>query len=208
MDRFETFLSWAKEYIATKERTKYYSFNSMDAFYQKASYLDTLTDENVAYIREQKEKYGADFDKHIDDILDKIFKEEEMGFLLSDLEKIIDIDIDHIYYKYKFKIYEIDADKKVHTLSHDVELSDDDYAKLLAWIIVDDFLTMNTLRHHDRNLYDTIMRGIDAHYYDDDCFFCENPYVAVFDEAQTDAEAIMKQHDIHRSGGHLMTPLY
>ena len=127
-----------------------------------------------------------------------------MGFLLSDLEKIIDIDIDHIYYKYKFKIYEIDADKKVYTLSQDVELSDDYYAKLLAWIIVDDFLTMNILRHHDRNLYDTIMRGIDAYYFNGDYFEVDNPYVAVFDEAQTDADAIMRQHDIRRTGGYLM----
>ena len=203
MDRFETFLSWAKEYIATKERTKYYSFNSMDSSFQEASYLETLTDENVAYVREQKEKYGADFAKHLDEILDKIF-EGDIPFLLADLEKIVDIDIDHIYHKYTFKIYEIDSDEKVYTHKQNVELSDEDYATLLAWMIYDEHLTMNMLRRHDSSLYNTIMREIDAYYYNGDGFEVDNPYVAVFDETQTDADAIMKQHDIRRTGGYLM----
>ena len=84
-------------------------------------------------------------------------------------------------------------------------MRDDEYIRLFAWHLFDEHLTLNVLRHRDRNLFDTIMRGVDHYFYQqDDYLWVDNPYIAILEEAKTDVEEIINLHNIERSKGYLL----
>jgi hypothetical protein len=199
---FETALQLANEFLATKERENYYDFEAIDeevSWY--VHFANTLTDEEVTRLRTAKEKYGEEFLEHLDEVYDDL---DVVDDYTGGCE-IVDIDLDHVTHRYAFKIHELTPDGTVVTYDEDVELGDDEYAKLLAWHLLDEHLTINTLRHRDNDLYLAVMRGIDDHYYQKEGYYwVDNPYVATLDEAKADADAIVRQHDIIRDGGYLI----
>ena len=199
---FNQCLELAQQFLAKKERKNYYDFKAID---EEVSgyvyYSNALSDDEVAQLRALKEKYGEKFTEHLDEVYDD-------PDIIHDLTcgcEIVDIDIDHVAHKYACKIHELKPDSTVSTYNQDVELSDDQYAELLAWHLFDEHLTINTLRHRDNNLYLAIMRGIDNYYYQiEGYYWVDNPYVATLDEAKADADAIIRLHDIQRDGGYLI----
>ena len=202
IEDFETALKLANEFLSTKERKNYYDFEAIDEeCWENVIYANALSDDEVAQLRTLKEKFGKKFVEHLDEVYDD-------PDIIHDLTcgcEIVDIDLDHVAHRYACKIHELKPDGTISTYNQDVELSDDQYSKLLAWHLFDVHLTINTLRHRDNDLYLAVMRGIDNYYYQiEGYYWVDNPYVATLDEAKADADTIMHQHDIQRDGGYLI----
>ena len=199
INTFEQALQLAKEFLATKERKNYYESQGIyEPCPDYVGMLIDLSDDMVSQIRTLKERYGEDFVNHLHEVID----DED---IISDMfyGEPVDIDLDHVRHQYAFNIHELKPDGTVSDCSLLVELKDEEYARLLAWHLFDEHLTINILRQRDRNLYDSIMYGIDAHYYELEGYLdVDNPYVATLDEAKEDAETIIRQHDIIRDGGY------
>lgn len=200
IENFEQALQLANEFLATKERKNYYETKGYcETYDDNAGMLVELSDDMVSQIRILKERYGQDFVNHLNEIID----DED---IISDMfyGDPVDIDLDYVYHQYSFKIHELKPDGSTAVFDCNIDLKDEEYARLLAWHLFDDHLTINTLRQRDGNLYNTIMRGIDGHYYQEEGYlWVDNPYVATLDEAKADSEAIIRQHDIQRGGGYL-----
>jgi hypothetical protein len=192
-------LQLATEFLTTKERKNYYETKAIDESFPEYSYmLVQLSDDMVSKIRTLKERYGQDFVNHLQEIID------DEG-VISDMfyGDPVDIDLDKICHLYAFKIHELNPDDTVSVHSCDVELSDEEYARLLAWHLCDEHLTINTLRQHDGELYYTIMRAVDCYYFQSEQYLeVDNPYVPTLDEAKADVETIIRQYDIKRTGGY------
>ena len=200
IETFEQALQLANEFLATKERKNYYESKGFgDPCPEYVGMLIELSDDMVSQIRELKERYGQDFVNHLNEVID----DEDV---ISDMfyGEPVDIDLDNVMHQYAFTIHELKPDGTVSNYPWSIELKDEEYARLLAWHLFDEHLTINILRQRDGNLYNTIMRGIDSHYYELEGFFCaEYPYVATLDEAKADTDAIIRMHDIKREGGFL-----
>ena len=83
-------------------------------------------------------------------------------------------------------------------------LTDEEYARLLAWHVFDNHLIINTLRYRDSNLYNRILREIDLYYWEDGIAITEDaPYLVTMDEAKADAEKIVKNNGIEYTSGYL-----
>lgn len=205
INTFEQAQQLATEFLATKERKNYYGFKALDEeLMEEFVYNNILTDKEVASLRALKQTYGKDFVKH----LNEVFDDPDIIHDFTAGAEILDIDLDYVMHEYAFVIHELKPDGTVLDVPCSVELKDDEYARLLAWHLFDDHLTINTLRQRDMNLYNTIMRGIDGHYYQEEGFLLVvNPYVPTLDEALADTETIIRQHDIKRSSGFLCLPI-
>lgn len=201
IETFEQALQLANEFLATKERKNYYESKGISEPYPEyAGMLVELSDDMVSQIRTLKERYGQDFVNHLQEVID----DEDV---ISDMfyGDPVDIDLDYVYHQYAFKIHELKPDGTTNVYSCNIDLKDEEYARLLAWHLYDEHLTINILRQRDGNLYNTIMRGIDGHYYQPEGYlWVDNPYVATLDEAKADAETIIRQHDIKCGGGYLV----
>lgn len=201
IENFETALKLANEFLATKERENYYSFEAIDENHPDYIYYSNpLSDEEIAQFRALKEKYGDKFVKHLDEVYDDpdIIHDFTCGC------DIVDIDLEHTTHQYTFKIHELRPDGTVYSHNYKIELSDEEYAKLIAWHLYDEHCTINTLRLRDAKLFDTIMRRADWYFYEDGWFYCaDTPYLITFEEAKADAEVIIKQHNIKRTGGYI-----
>ena len=201
IENFEQALKLANEFLNTKERKNYYRFTAFcESFCEEQVFSNPLTDEEVDNLRALKEKYGTEFTQHLNEVYDDpdVIHDFTCG------EELLDIDLDHIDHKFAFKIHELKPDGTVACYNRNVDLHDDEYAKLIAWHIYDVHFTLNTLRRRDRNLYDTIMRGIDHYYYQAEYFYLvNNPYLATPDEAKADAESIVALHNIKKSNGYI-----
>lgn len=203
---FQDFLKQAKEFLPTKERINHYDFRVYDDQWDREMvYTNAIDDEEYAALCALKAKFGNDFVKHIDEV----FENPDVIYDLTCGNELLDIDIDQVKHLYQFHAREIKPDGTVVDNTCHIELSDDDYARLLAWHLYDQYLTVNTLRHYDRRLYDTILAEVDYYFLDPDCDFItiENPYVVTFDEARTDADTIRRQRNIPLTGGHRMLGL-
>ena len=83
-------------------------------------------------------------------------------------------------------------------------LTDEEYARLLAWHVFDNHLIINTLRYRDSSLYSRILREVDLYYLEDGIAITEDdPYLVTMDEAKADAEVIMKENGINHTTGYL-----
>ena len=202
IEKFEDCLKLANEFLLTKERKNYYEFKVIDEdFSDYCSYTNELSDKEVLQVRQLKEKYPDDYTKH----LDEIFDDPDVIHDFSCGDEIVSIDTDYVIHKYAVTIHELKPDGTVFSFPHSIELKDEEYAKLLAWQLYDVHLTINMLRHRDRSLYDTVMRCIDAHYYQlEGYYWVDNPYVATLDEVKTDAAEILQKYNLKQSSGYLV----
>ena len=107
-------------------------------------------------------------------------------------------------HQYRFKVHHLKPDGTVVSYDRMVELKDEEYARLLAWHLLDNHLIINTLRYRDSNLYSRILRGVDLYYWEDGiAITVDNPYLVTMDEVKADAEMIMKENGIQQSSGYL-----
>ncbi len=200
IETFDQALQLATEFLATKERKNYYESKGIEEPYPEYAYtLAPLSEEQVSQLRALKEKYGSDFTDHLSEAID----DEDT---ISDMfcGEPVDIDLDTIHHVYLFKIHELKPDNTVLDIPCDVVLTDEQYARLLAWHLFDDHLTICTLRQHDNTLYNAVMHDIDGHYYQGEGYlWVDNPYVATLDEAVADAETIVRQNNIKRGEGYI-----
>lgn len=198
-EEFQKYLEMAQAYLAKKERKNYYVTKGIcEPYPDYCDYLAALTDEEVRQIRALKEQYGEDFISH----LNEVFDDEDV---ISDLfyGEPVDIDLDDLRHQYAFTISEVNGDEVV--LSREVlfELTDSDYAKLLAWHLYDSHLVMNTLFYRDEDLCRKIMLDSMRYHCDEGVPLLSNPFVFTMDEALYDAEQIRKENNLDKTTGYV-----
>ena len=94
---------------------------------------------------------------------------------------------------YWFCISELRPDGHLNDFRGGVELSDDDYARLLAWHLFDEHLIVRSLQKYDNKLYDAIISAV-RNQYNDNCTVMCSPFF----EALSDAATICRENDIPR----------
>lgn len=197
-EEFQKYLKLAKAYLSQKERVNYYETKAIYDEYPGYTYmLAPLEDDEVKQIRAIKEKYGEDFVNH----LIEIFEDPD---IVSDLfyGEPVDIDLETVYHKYRFTVHEIREEGKVFTLSILLQLSDEDYAKLLACYLFDEHLIINTLLYRDEALYNLITRKVLYHLSDHGFLMYTSPYTITMDEAHEDSKKIAEENNIPRGEGY------
>ena len=203
IDDFETALQLATEFLATKERENYYATKAIYEPIPDYSYMLTpLTDDEVRQIKALKERYGEEFIDHLDEFIDDPDVISDMFY-----GDPVDIDLENIHHQYKFSILSIQGEK-VSSRSILVELSDDDYSKLLAWHLFDSHILMNTLFYRDEGLYKKIMRETMLYHTIEDIVIVDDPFIVTLDEALADTAQILSTHNITPSSGYSYYPIY
>lgn len=199
IQNFEDSLKLASEFLPKKERKNYFEFKVIEEpFAEYVCYLNELSNEEVERLRELKAKYQEAFVEHLSEALD-----EDAIDGLNCGDELVDIDLDYVQHQYRFRTHHVKPDGTVVSYDRLVSLSDDEYARLLAWHMFDDHLIINTLRYRDSNLYSHILRDIDLYYWDGMVIMEDDPYLVTMDEAKADAELIMKENGIERQTGYL-----
>lgn len=102
---------------------------------------------------------------------------------------------------YSFDSHEIRGNITV-TKTILVELSADNYARLLAWHLYDEHLTINSLFHRDQSLYWWVMRGIDSYYCHDGYYETDVPHTITMKEALDDLAEIIIRYNVERDGSY------
>ena len=200
IENFEDSLKLATEFLAKKERKNYYEFKVVqEPFADYVFPLNELSDEDVKHLRELKEKYQGAFVKHLSEALDEDTIDD-----LDCGDELVDIDLDNVQHQYRFKVHHLKQDGTVLSYDRLVTLTDEEYARLLAWNVFDNHLIINTLRYRDSNLYNRILREVDLYYWEDGiAIMQDDPYLVTMDEAKADAEKIIKENGIKNTSGYL-----
>ena len=184
-------------FLAKKDRVNYYETSSYSDFTdENVGMLVELSDEEVSKIRDLKARYDKDFVNH----LGEVFDDED---IISDMfytEERLDIDLDFVYHQYRFTLSEVDGNK-VSSRQVLIQLSDEEYTKLLAWHLYDSHLVINTLFYRDENLARRIMREAMRYKCDDDAPLLSHPFVIAMDEALADADQIRHDNGLTKSPG-------
>lgn len=197
-EEFQKYLKLANDFLAKKERVNYYETKAInEPYYDYATILTSLSDEEVSMTRALKERYGDDFINHLEEVFHDPDYISDMFF-----GEPVDIDLDTVYHQYRFTLSEVDGDK-VSSRQVLIQLSDEDYAKLLAWHLCDSHLVINTLFYRDENLARRIMREAMSYQCDEGFPMINHPYVIVMDEALADAELIREENGLAKSEGYL-----
>ena len=198
IETFELAMQLANDFLATKERKNYYESKGIcEPYPEYAGMLVELSDDMVSQIRTLKERYGQNFVNHLQEVID----DEDV---ISDMfyGDPADIDLDYVHHQYTFSLHIVNGEK-VSSRQVLVELSDKEYAKLLAWHLYDGHLVMNTLFYRDESLCRRIMHETMRYVCDDFTPLISNPFVFTMDEAQADADMIMKAHDLVKDSAYL-----
>ena len=197
IDIFEDCQQLAQNFLATKERENYYETKGIaDPYPDYACMLTALTDEEVNQIKPLKEKYGDQFVEHLNEVFDDPDFVSDMFY-----GDPVDIDLDTIHHQYKFTIHSLSGEK-VSSREILVELSDEDYCKLLAWHLLDSHLVMNTLYYRDDELYKKIMHDVMYYFSDDGIIMVDDPFVVTMEEALADTEQILKENNLTQTDGY------
>ena len=197
-EEFLNYQEMAKAYLAKKERTNYYESKGIcEPYPDYALALAELSDEEVRKIKELKDHYGEDFVNHLNEVINDPDVIHDMFY-----GDPVDIDLEHIHHQYVFNIRTVRGEE-VSSRQILVELSDDDYSKLLAWHLYDSHLVLNTLFYRDEELCRKIMRESMRWVCDDIAPMVTDPFVLTMDEALTDTELIRKENNLTKSSGFL-----
>ena len=182
-------------FLAKKDRVNYYETSSYSDFTdENVGMLVELSDEEVSKIRDLKARYDKDFVNH----LGEVFDDEDVISDMFYTDERLDIDIDTVYHEYRFTLSEVDGDK-VSSRQVLIQLSDEEYTKLLAWHLYDSHLVINTLFYRDENLARRIMREAMRYKCDDDAPLLSHPFVIAMDEALADADQIRQDNGLTKS---------
>ena len=197
-EEFEKYQEMAKAYLAKKERKNYYESKGIcEPYADYVCMLVELSDEEVSMIRPLKEQYGEDFVHH----LKEVYEDDDT---ISDMfyGEPVDIDLENAYHQYHFTIREVN-DEKVSSRQILIQLTDEEYSKLLAWHLYDSHLVLNTLFYRDEQLCKRIMRESMRYVCHDECPLISNPFVLTMDEALADADEIRKENGLTKSMGYV-----
>ena len=194
-EELQKYQELAKTYLAKKDRVNYYETSSYSDFTdENVGMLVELSDEEVSKIRDLKVRYDKDFVNH----LGEVFDDEDVISDMFYTDERLDIDIDTVYHEYRFTLSEVDGDK-VSSRQVLIQLSDEEYTKLLAWHLYDSHLVINTLFYRDENLARRIMREAMRYKCDDDAPLLSHPFVIAMDEALADADQIRQDNGLTKS---------
>ena len=197
-EEFQKYTEIAQAYLAKKERKNYYVTKGIcEPYPDYCDYLAELTDDEVKQIRALKEQYGNDFISHLNEVIDDEDVIHDMFY-----GDPADIDLDDLRHQYTFTISKVNG-KEVSTREVLVELTDDEYCKLLAWHLYDSHLVMNTLFYRDEALCRRIMREVMRYVCDDETPMISHPFVFTMDEALDDAEEIRQENGLTKSSGYV-----
>lgn len=197
IDIFEDCLQLAKKFLSKKDRVNYYESRGIaEPYADYACMLTPLTDEEVRQIKEVKERYGEDFVEHLNEVIDDPDVISDMFY-----GDPVDIDLETIHHQYKFTIRSVRGET-VSSREVLVELSDDDYCKLLAWHLFDSHILMNTLFYRDEELYKKIMCDAMRWLSDDGIVMVDAPFVITMEEALADTEQILKENNLTQTEGY------
>ena len=197
-EEFEKYQEMAKTYLAKKERVNYYETLGYDEPYPDYVGIYTaISDDEVAKIRELKERYGEEFTDHLNEVIDDEDVIHDMFY-----GEPADIDLDTVYHLYRFTLSEVHGDK-VSSRNILIQLSDEEYCKLLAWHLYDSHLVINTLFYRDEELARKLMRSSMNYFFDEICPMIDYPYVIVMDEALDDADIIRKENGLTKENAYL-----
>lgn len=201
-EEFEKYQEMAKAYLTKKERKNYYESKGIcEPYADYACMLVELSDEEVSMIRPLKEQYGEDFVHH----LKEVYEDDDT---ISDMfyGEPVDIDLENAYHQYRFTIREVN-DEKVSSRQILIQLTDEEYCKLLAWHLYDSHLVLNTLFYRDEQLCKRIMRE-SMRYFDEELgIMCSIPFVLTMDEAIADMEQILKDNNLEKDSAYRVLPV-
>ena len=201
-EEFLNYQEMAKAFLAKKERTNYYESKSISEPYPEyALMLISLSDEEVSKIKGLKKYYGEDFVNHLDEVINDSDVVDDM--FCGDP---VDIDLENTYHQYHFTIREVN-DEKVSSRQILIQLTDEEYSKLLAWHLYDSHLVLNTLFYRDEQLCKRIMRE-SMRYFDEELgIMCSIPFVLTMDEAIADMEQILKDNNLEKDSAYRVLPV-
>lgn len=185
----------AKEFLAGKERKDYYEIMAFDEDdMTEVRFLQGFSEDELNALRALREKYGKeDFVKH----LDEVYPDPDDIHDLTCGRDILGIDLDVPYHQYRFVRHELKGDTLT---THDalVELTDEQYVRLLSYCLEDKGMNVNKLRYADKVLHERVIRDVDLDLCFDDCYSGNCPYLITMDEVKEDAERILAENpDLH-----------
>lgn len=229
--RFSVCENLAKEYLATKKRQKCYRVSGTDRYSdgQRPLYcIIPLTDEQVAAIKSQMIEVAnkvfpeepvnswEEFEEEILELGDNNYWDElnntsgvwndEIYFKAESCDMIPDsIDFDNVHYLYNFSAFVYEANEGQMSGPHKLveELTDDEYAFLLALqLTMREGFTYNSLFRIDPEFAQKLNKGVDFRFFDIDCYGNQTkPFLIVFDELLEDVKVLKEEaerrlHDI------------
>jgi hypothetical protein len=193
---FDLCLTLATAFLANKVRTNYYETKAIyEPYPDFVTTLAELSDEEVRKIRDLKHQYGKDFVNHLNEVINDPDVIHDM--FCGDA---VDIDLEHIHHQYVFNIRTVHGEE-VTSRQILIELSDEDYIKLLAWHLYDSHLVLNTLFYRDEELCKKIMHDSMRWVCDGEAPMFSDPFVLTMDEALADADLIRQEHNLTKSPG-------
>ena len=193
---FDLCLTLATAFLANKVRTNYYETKAIyEPYPDFVTTLAELSDEEVRKIRDLKHHYGEDFVNHLNEVINDPDVIHDM--FCGDA---VDIDLEHIHNQYVFNIRTVHGEE-VSSRQILIELSDEDYCKLLAWHIYDSHLVLNTLFYRDEDLCKKIIRNSMRWVCDGEAPMFSDPFILTMDEALADTDLIRQEHNLTMSPG-------
>lgn len=182
----------AREYLSRKDRKPSLEIKCSDDECQApCGQLCQFTYDQVEKLKVLRSRYGA---KNYLDFLEDVFPDhDDIPEVLLD-DNIVCINLDTLYYEYKFAIHELRGDKLEKQIVK-VEMTDDEYVRLLALCIEDGHMNFNVLKYADKGLYSKLGLQIDGwvSYLPDD-FSVMYPFLVTMDEVKHDADQVAKIH--------------
>ncbi len=218
-ERTAKYESLAKEFLASKERQKYYAFEcESDECCLSTHYLP-LTDDDIVEIKEiimdGYKKYYMEasengnekplpsfeevlkeidlFDFESDEDLDLLIFRRVQSDEFYDPNHVVSMDLKHPHYYYQTTCFGYDKEKKEprHPKKVKVQLTDEEYIYLLTQNLLEKSLTFNRLIMLRPELAQKINQQIDGCYYHYHIKWNE-PFLVVLDEINADAEKILE----------------
>ena len=149
-----------------------------------------LADKEVQALKDLRKQYGEDYVLH----LEEVFSDEDDIIELTGGDMLIDIDLDKPVYEYAMTINEI-ADGTLKSRTILIELSDNEYKKLMCYIFKDCQMNYNMLRYCDHDLYKKIEEQVESYFIDEGGYYsCMYPYTVTMNEPTEDATTLRREH--------------
>ena len=218
-ERTAKYESLAKEFLASKERQKYYAFECESDDGRSSTHYLPLTDDDIVEIKEiimdgykkdymeasenGKEKPLPSFEEVLKEIdLFDFESDEDLDSLIFrhvqfddfyDPNHVVSMDLEHPHYYYQTTCIGYDKEKKEprYPKKVKVQLTDEEYIYLLTRNLLENTLTFNRLIMLRPELAQKINQHIDGCYFDYNLKW-EEPFLVVFDEINADAEKILE----------------
>ena len=207
----------AREYFATKQRTKYYLLSCQLELGSECHYLLPFSDEEVARVKQlvvdeykaymdglegEDGPIASTFEEVCEDLplyelegneeLDRLVFEPAQDDFIGEYVNVHKIDFEHPRYLYRTSYFEYGMEKPYVTK---VELTDEDYIYLLTQKLLNDHFSFNRLLLYRPELAQDINEQLDGCLHDYE-WESDNPFLIMLDDIDMDAAAIKKRKKI------------